>query len=107
MVRAAATFPRMNVARLTRVRDFLFLSLVVAAHVVAARLLMPLSMFSKYPDAARLASMGQLTAERAGDFSPLYLLIHLSLSPLTILWVQRALGAATIALTYFIAREVS
>lgn len=54
---------------------------IILARSVIGLILIPTALFAKYPDGARMLLRGTLSPERAADFSPLYLLLNVALSP--------------------------
>ncbi|MCP3098480.1 glycosyltransferase family 39 protein [Myxococcus sp. K15C18031901] len=89
----------MSTSRLLSRREAFPIALlaVCVVHVVLGLWLLPDSMFTKYPDSARLLTSGRMLPEQGADFSPLYLLLNVALSPGALRWVQSLAGALGLA----------
>lgn len=84
------------------------LGLTCLLHVVLGLGLLPGWMFGKYPDSARMLSAGRLSPEQGADFSPLYLLLNVVLSPGPLRLLQSIAGAVGLVAVYVLgARLVS
>jgi hypothetical protein len=64
--------------------------------------LLPGWMFSKYPDSARMLLARSMPAEQGADFSPLYLLLNVVLSPTVLRVAQSLVGAVGLAAVYVV-----
>lgn len=73
-----------------------------AAHMALGLGLLPGWMFSKYPDSARLLLEQRMLPEQGADFSPLYLLLNVVLSPAVLRAVQSGVGALGLVAVYVI-----
>ena len=73
-------------------------------HVGLGLWLLPDSMFSKYPDAARLLAAGRLNLETGADFSPFYLWLNAACPPGALRVLQSLIGGGCVAGVYVIAR---
>jgi len=73
---------------------------ICVAHVVLGLVLLPDSMFTKYPDSARLLTSGRMLPEQGADFSPLYLLLNVALSPGALRVAQSLAGALGLVAVY-------
>ncbi|MCP3169205.1 glycosyltransferase family 39 protein [Myxococcus qinghaiensis] len=78
----------------------LVLLVLCVAHVALGLVLLPGSMFAKYPDSARLLMTDRMLPEQGADFSPLYLLLNVALSPTALRWVQSLAGAFGLLAVY-------
>nr|BDT35711.1 glycosyltransferase family 39 protein [Myxococcus sp. MH1] len=83
-------------------RGFVPIVLLVlcVAHVALGLVLLPGAMFAKYPDSARLLTSGRMLPEQGADFSPLYLILNVALSPTPLRWVQSIAGALGLIAVY-------
>ncbi|MFY2563291.1 glycosyltransferase family 39 protein [Corallococcus terminator] len=78
----------------------LVLLVLCIAHVALGLVLLPGSMFAKYPDSARLLMTDRMLPEQGADFSPLYLLLNVALSPTALRWMQSLAGALGLIAVY-------
>ncbi|WP_223633398.1 glycosyltransferase family 39 protein [Corallococcus sp. EGB] len=84
------------------------LGLLCLFHIVLGLTLLPAWMFGKYPDSARMLAQGTLSPEQGADFSPLYLLLNVLVSPGPLRVLQSLAGAAGLWAVYVLgARLVS
>ncbi|GMU02045.1 hypothetical protein KH5H1_61650 [Corallococcus caeni] len=76
------------------------LGLLCLLHVALGLTLLPAWMFGKYPDSARMLTLGTLSPEQGADFSPLYLLLNGVLAPGPLRVLQSLAGAVGLWAVY-------
>ncbi len=86
--------------------DRVVLAALGGLHLLLSLWLLPSGLLGKYPRFAELLRAGRLSGEEVSPASPLYLLIHLTLPPGPVRWLQCAVAVAAMVLIYKVGRRV-